>query len=249
MTERDAQVSLRFVDGRRVGCAATNRLDDEALRRLADGRPPSPGCSPSRRRPSSCPSRPDRAWCAGASSPATARRFAGVARGGRARGHRRRRCGRCPGLRLVHHLGRAHRRRQQPGRATSSRSAPPPRSSRSPWAATARPATPRRRPSTCTDIDAAAIGREAAERARDSRGAGGHRARRLPGRARAIRGGRPAGDARLRRLLRPRRPGGPLVPRAGTGRRLGARDHRRRRDRSGRRARLVRLRGRAPRSA
>ena len=36
VTERDAQVSLRFVDGRRVGCAATNRLDDEALRRLAE---------------------------------------------------------------------------------------------------------------------------------------------------------------------------------------------------------------------
>ena len=36
VAERDAQVSLRFVDGRRVGCAATNRLDDEALRRLAD---------------------------------------------------------------------------------------------------------------------------------------------------------------------------------------------------------------------
>ena len=36
VAERDARVSLRFVDGRRVGCAATNRLDDEALRRLAD---------------------------------------------------------------------------------------------------------------------------------------------------------------------------------------------------------------------
>ena len=36
VTERDAQVSLRFVDGRRIGCAATNRLDDDALRWLAD---------------------------------------------------------------------------------------------------------------------------------------------------------------------------------------------------------------------
>jgi predicted Zn-dependent protease len=36
VAERDAQVSIRYVDGRRVGCAATNRLDDEALRRLAD---------------------------------------------------------------------------------------------------------------------------------------------------------------------------------------------------------------------
>jgi predicted Zn-dependent protease len=36
VVERDAQVSLRFIDGRRIGCAATNRLDDESLRRLAD---------------------------------------------------------------------------------------------------------------------------------------------------------------------------------------------------------------------
>ena len=36
VAERDARVSLRFIDGRRVGCAATNRLDDEALRELAD---------------------------------------------------------------------------------------------------------------------------------------------------------------------------------------------------------------------
>ncbi len=36
VAQRDALVSLRFVDGRRVGCAATNRLDDDALLRLAD---------------------------------------------------------------------------------------------------------------------------------------------------------------------------------------------------------------------
>jgi PmbA protein len=36
VTERDTQISLRFVDGRRVGCAATNRLDDDALHRLAE---------------------------------------------------------------------------------------------------------------------------------------------------------------------------------------------------------------------
>jgi len=31
----DRRLSLRFVDGRRVGCAATNRLDEASLRRLA----------------------------------------------------------------------------------------------------------------------------------------------------------------------------------------------------------------------
>ena len=36
VAERDAQLSLRFIDGRRVGCASTNRLDDEALRLLVE---------------------------------------------------------------------------------------------------------------------------------------------------------------------------------------------------------------------
>jgi predicted Zn-dependent protease len=36
VAERDAQLSLRFIDGRRVGCASTNRLDDEALRQLVE---------------------------------------------------------------------------------------------------------------------------------------------------------------------------------------------------------------------
>src|SRR3970282_2984633 len=41
----DRRLSLRFVDGRRVGCAATNRLDEASLRRLGasagrPGRPP-----------------------------------------------------------------------------------------------------------------------------------------------------------------------------------------------------------------
>jgi predicted Zn-dependent protease len=36
VAERDAQLSLRFIDGRRVGCASTNRLDDGALRQLAE---------------------------------------------------------------------------------------------------------------------------------------------------------------------------------------------------------------------
>jgi predicted Zn-dependent protease len=35
VAERDTQLSLRFIDGRRVGCASTNRLDGEALRQLA----------------------------------------------------------------------------------------------------------------------------------------------------------------------------------------------------------------------
>jgi predicted Zn-dependent protease len=35
VAERDSQLNLRFIDGRRIGCAATNRFDDEALRQLA----------------------------------------------------------------------------------------------------------------------------------------------------------------------------------------------------------------------
>ena len=35
VAERDTQLSLRFIDGRRVGCASSNRLDDDALRGLA----------------------------------------------------------------------------------------------------------------------------------------------------------------------------------------------------------------------
>ena len=36
VAERDALLSLRFIDGRRVGCASTNRLDDDGLRQLAE---------------------------------------------------------------------------------------------------------------------------------------------------------------------------------------------------------------------
>ena len=36
VAESNTVVNLRFVDGRRVGCASTNRTDDEALRRLAE---------------------------------------------------------------------------------------------------------------------------------------------------------------------------------------------------------------------
>ena len=35
VAERDVQVNLRFVIGKRIGVASTNRLDDESLRRLA----------------------------------------------------------------------------------------------------------------------------------------------------------------------------------------------------------------------
>ena len=36
VAETNASVGLRFIDGRRVGCASTNRIDDAALRRLAE---------------------------------------------------------------------------------------------------------------------------------------------------------------------------------------------------------------------
>jgi predicted Zn-dependent protease len=36
VAETNAEINLRFVVGRRVGVASSNRIDDEALRRLAD---------------------------------------------------------------------------------------------------------------------------------------------------------------------------------------------------------------------
>ena len=83
-------------------------------------------------------------------------------------------------------------------------------------------------------IDAAAVGREAAEKARRSRAAGRAAAGRLPGRARGVRRRRPPRQARVPRLLRPRRGGGTLVLRARQADRQRAGDDRGRRARPGR---------------
>ena len=84
-----------------------------------------------------------------------------------------------------------------------------------------------------TTIDAAALGREAAAKARATGAAQPHRARRLPGRARGVRGRRHPRHARLPRVQRARGPGGALV--------RGARQARRRR-RSSRSATTARTR-------
>ena len=95
-----------------------------------------------------------------------------------------------------------------------------------------------------TTIDAAALGREAAEQGpRDGERRLG-RARRLPGRPRGVRGRRPPRHARLSRVLGARRPGGAQLRRDRQADRQRPRDDRRRRLRPGRAADVVRLRGR-----
>ena len=96
-----------------------------------------------------------------------------------------------------------------------------------------------------TTIDAAAIGREAATKARASDRAVDRARGRLPGRPRGVRGRRHHRPARLRGLQRAVRPGRPLVRRAWPTDRVGPRDDRRRRRRTGcGPADGVRLRGR-----
>ena len=147
VAERDTQVSLRFVDGRRVGCAATNRLDDEALRRLADR------------------AADHRATAAGAGGRRSAARTA-AHRAGRGRQQRGDREGspesRAAAARAVIAaadavgvlaFGSFTTSVERVGVVNSAgvdvvEERTSPRSSRSPWAATARPATPRRWPST-----------------------------------------------------------------------------------------------------
>ena len=86
-------------------------------------------------------------------------------------------------------------------------------------------------------IDAAAIGREAADKARVDGRRRSRRARRLSGRPRGVRGRRPPGHARLSRVLRARGPGGALVLGARQADRQRPRHDRRRRDTTRRRCR------------
>ena len=88
-----------------------------------------------------------------------------------------------------------------------------------------------------TTIDAAAIGRESADKARATANAVAIDAGRLPGRPRGVRRRRHPRHARLPRVLRPGRPGGAQLRRARPADRLGARDHRRRRARPARASR------------
>ena len=90
----------------------------------------------------------------------------GAARRGRAGGHLRGRRGRRHRLRLVRDERRADGGRQLARASARRRSGPGRSSSRCRWAPTAAPATPRRRAWTSTTIDAAALGREAAAKAR-----------------------------------------------------------------------------------
>ena len=140
-------------------------------------------------------------------------------RRGRPRGHRRRRRGGRHGLRLV--LARTPRRSPSRTRRASARA-----ERRTTTPAAHRDDGPRqghrlrgavrgRRDRRSTPH---AIGREAAELARASANPVEIDARRLPGRAHALRGRRPPRHAGLPRLHGPRRPGGPLVLRGAASR-------------------------------
>ena len=164
----------------------------------------------------------------------TAARQPGAAGRGRPRCHRRGRRGGRHGLRLVLDRGRGHRGRQHQGHprrraphdlAAADRHDGPRQRDR---------ATPSSAPSTRPTIDAAAIGREAAERARTSANPVDVEPGDYPGRAPPVRGRRPARHARLPRLLGAGGPGGSLVLRARQAGRLAAGDDRRRRPRPGR---------------
>ena len=179
VTERDAQVSLRFVDGRRVGCAATNRLDDEALRRLADRAAAIARLQPEQEEAVELPEPGPIPMVEGASSRSTRDGVAGVARRGRPRGHRRRRCRRRPGLRLVHdqvqRIGVINSEGVDVVEERTSAALITVSMGRDGEAGYASSSAV-----DVTDIDAAAVGREAAERARDSRGAVAIESGRLP---------------------------------------------------------------------
>ncbi len=241
VAETNAVVNLRFVVGKRVGVASSgpDRRRGPAEARAANAaaiarvveeledwgglpgadRRPGRGWRRSRRRPP----RPAPGAAGGRrSAPSSPRPMP-------------------PGSRPSARSPPGRRRRRSPTRTASGpardahdvRSCSPCR-----WGRTAARATPSRPRSTATAIDAAAIGREAADEGARDRERGRHRGRRLPGRARGVRGRRPAATCSATSgSQRPRRPGGAQLRRARQADRLGARDDRRRRLRPGRPAR------------
>ena len=167
VAETNVTINLRVVVGKRVGVASSGRTDAEGLRRLAEqrrrdrpgrrgarglGRPPGPDRDPRRRRRVQPGDR-------GGASPefrAEAVR-AVIAAADDARRHR---------LRLVRDRDRIDRGRQL-GRRARVRDAHDRRSSsRSRWGRAAAAATPRPAAVDASTIDAAALGREAAGKAR-----------------------------------------------------------------------------------
>ena len=249
-TNADLQSPLRH---RQAGRASPRRAGSTTRGCVASSRVP--GRSPATSRSSSDwaglpePDGARRRRCRRSCSRRDRRSRPGAACRGGPGGHRRRRRGGRHRLRLVRDQRRAdggrqlarHPRRRRSGRGRSSS-----RSSMGPDGGTgyAEAAAV-----DVTAIDAAALGREAAEQGPGDRLGPLHRARRLPRRPRGVRGRRRHGHARLPRVQRPGRPGGALVRRDRQADRLDARDDPRRRRRPGRPADGVRLRGGRPSSA
>ena len=130
VAETNIGVNLRFCVGRRIAVAATGRTDDDGLRALVE-RAATIAASVEELEDWGGLPGPDGAERSGAIRPAMPRPRRGLARvpgGGRPGGHRRRRCGRGPRLRLVlDHRARASRSPTRPasarprsGRARSS---------------------------------------------------------------------------------------------------------------------------------
>ena len=210
VAETNVVVNLRFVVGKRVGVASTGRTDEEGLRRAGGERAAAiarvveeledwaglPGPTPVE----AVDGRPTPPATADATPELRAEGVRAVIAAADAAGRHR--------LRLV--LDRHGDRSPSPTRRASA-----PAGTRT----VAQLLTVSMGPDggtgyaeqaavDATTIDAAAIGREAADKARATANAGRHRCRRLPGRPRGVRGRRHPRHARLPRLLGPRRPGG-----------------------------------------
>ena len=170
VAETNVTINLRFVVGKRVGVASSGRTDDEGLRAAGRAAPPrSPGSSRSSTTGAACPGPTEiRRRRRPRYSRGDRRREPGVpGRGASGPSSRAADDGRRDRLRLVRDRaprsiavansnGRP-RRRDADDRRSSSRSR---------WARTAAPATPRRPRSTPRRSTRRRIGREAAEKAR-----------------------------------------------------------------------------------
>ena len=245
VAETNVAINLRVVVGKRVGVASSGRTDAEGLRRLAEQRDaPSPGSSRSSRTGAACPARPRSAT----SRRPTARRRPSASPGVPGRG--RRAPSSAPrttpgvtaygsfatGLESIA-VANSHGARAAGTRTTSQLitvSMGPDGGSGYAEAAAVDAST----------IDAAALGREAAGKARATANAVSVEPGDYPVVLEEYAVVDLAGHARLPRLLGARGPGGAQLRRARQADRQRPRDDRRRRLRPGRAAAAVRLRGR-----
>jgi hypothetical protein len=230
VAETNVTINLRVVVGKRVGVASSGRTDAQGLRRLAENAAAIARVVEELEDWGGLPGRTEIRDVAGAYSRTTAHASpefraeavrAVIGAAGRCRGHR---------LRLVRHGDRVDRRRQL-GRRTRLRDAHDLAAHHGLDGARRRQRVRESAAVDASTIDAAALGREASGKAQGDGQRDLGRPRRLPGRARGIRRGRPARHARLPRVLGPCRPGGAQLLRGRQADRQRPGDDRRRRRR------------------